>query len=344
MSWIEHKYATLMSSQLEQFKKRGNVYNFRCPECGDSQKNRFKARGYLIDKKDKLFYHCHNCSYSASFPKFLERFNPTLYREFTMESLKEHGSPQRKREEPKPDITSVAPPKFLKRGSPLRKLKKISQLKWDHPAARYIKNRKIPPRQHFRLFYCPDFAAWTDFLVPGFYTLPKNDKRIIIPFLDEEGALYGYQGRSLDPKSELRYITIMLDQREPKIYGRDNVNYNERVYMLEGPFDSLFLPNALAMAGSDLADCRQLNLDPDNTVVVYDNEPRNAEILKKIEKRIDEGYKVCIWPSNIDQKDVNEMILSGKRDADIKLIIDANTYKGLEAVMALSVWRKKCHQ
>jgi predicted RNA-binding Zn-ribbon protein involved in translation (DUF1610 family) len=341
MSWLDHKYAGLMSSQLDLFKRRNTGYNFRCPECGDSQKNKFKARGYLLERDNKLHYYCHNCSFSASFRKFLERFNPTLYQEYLKETISDHVSPNARRVEEKKDISVITVPKFLKRNSPLKKLKKISQLQPDHPAKMLIESRKIPTTLHYQLFYCPDFAGWTDHIFPGLFTLPKKDKRVIIPFLDEEGNLFGYQGRAIDPKNSIRYLTIMIDQSKSKIFGLDRINREKKIYIFEGPFDSMFIPNSLAMAGSDISGAaRSLNLDPDNVVIVYDNEPRNEEIIKRMLKAIEQGYSICVWPSSLEEKDVNDMILAGKRDADIKLMIDSNTFKGLEAKMALSVWSR----
>ena len=341
MSWLEHKYAGLMSSQLDLFKRRNAGYNFRCPECGDSQKNKFKARGYLLERENKLHYYCHNCGFSASFKKFLERFNPTLYQEYLKETISEHVSPNARRVEEKKDIATISVPKFLKSNSPLKKLKKISQLQPDHSAKVLINKRKIPTNLHYQLFYCSDFAEWTDSIFPGLFTLPKKDKRVIIPFLDEEGNLFGYQGRAIDPKNEIRYLTIMIDNSKPKIFGLDRVDRSKTIYIFEGPFDSMFVPNSLAMAGSDISSAsRSLNLDPDKVVIVYDNEPRNEEIIKRMLKSIEQGYSICIWPHSLEEKDVNDMILAGKRDADIKLMIDSNTFKGLEAKMALSVWSR----
>jgi len=68
---------------------------------------------------------------------------------------------------------------------------------------------------------------------------------------------------------------------------------------------------------------------------------RNKEIVKKIEKVIDQGYKVCIWPDNIEQKDINEMVL--KQDLSgpmVQHIIDQNTYQGLSAKMRLQTWSR----
>ena len=91
----------------------------------------------------------------------------------------------------------------------------------------------------------------------------------------------------------------MLDDEAPKIYGLDKINKSKPIYIVEGPFDSLFLENSVAMAGSDL-DPRTFGWS--DYIWVYDNEPRNREIVNRISKSIDRGDKVVIWPHNLQQK------------------------------------------
>ena len=89
------------------------------------------------------------------------------------------------------------------------------------------------------------------------------------------------------------------------------------------------------MAGSD-ADVSFIK-DP---VIVYDNEPRSTEINKKISKTIAMNLPVVIWPAHIEEKDINDMVLSGVKREDIMQILKANTYQGLKANLAHSIWRK----
>ena len=132
----------------------------------------------------------------------------------------------------------------------------------------------------------------------------------------------------------MRYITIMLDENKPKIYGLDRINKTKTVYIVEGPFDSTFLDNSVAMAGSDV-DPRTYNWS--DYIWVYDNEPRNREIVNRISKSIHRGDKVVIWPSNILQKDINDMILTGH---NVQSLVELNSYQGLEAQVKLTEWKK----
>ena len=330
MNWIDTKYINLISPQLQRFKRVENNYNFRCPYCGDSTRNKFKARGYMIQRDQSYSYYCHNCGKSASMRQFLEYIDPEIYREYLRETFIEgNTSPSIEK-----STFDFSPPKFSKKKY-LKGVKKISQLHWEHPAKTYIIDRKIPNPYHAKLYYSPNFSRWVNELLDYEKLDPKNkEPRLIIPFMDEEGEIFGFQGRSFR-EDGIRYITIILDDNQPKVYGLDAVDLDKKTYVVEGPIDSMFLDNCIAMAGSAVSKFENLNF-----VYVYDNEPRNEQIIKQIEKQIDAGNKVCIWPESIKVKDINDMILSGMTSKDIENIIDENTFEGMAAKLNLMRWRK----
>lgn len=340
MDWIDQKYINIVSTRLERFKKVGRAYTFRCPICGDSQKNKYKTRGYILEKPIGVIFYCHNCHASLKLKGFLARIDSNLAEDYGRERFTEKYKDQPKAEV-KPDISKVALPNFLKGDSPLKGLKRISQLVHDHPAKRYVSGRKIPTPMHHKLFYAPKFKTWVNTLIPDKFDPENDEPRLIIPFLDKDGNCYGFQGRSFAKQAMLRYITIMLDESKPKIFGLDAVDTSQRFYVLEGPIDSMFLQNAVAMAGADMSSI--FGDDPNvkqNGILVFDNEPRNIDIVKRIDSSIDHGYNVCFWPSEILQKDVNDMVLAGRKPADVQLIIDVNTFSGLAAKLKLASWKK----
>jgi DNA primase len=231
-------------------------------------------------------------------------------------------------------------PKFLKTG-PLKGLKKVSQLSPDHRAKKFVDARRIPTPYHAKLFLCPNFKQFTNNLLPNKFdseSIKRDSSRLLIPFLDADKNVHAYQGRALDD-SNLKYITIILDESVPKVYGLDTVDFTRTVYVFEGPIDSMFIPNSIATAGGDLVSA-VCTFPKDKLVIVYDNESRSKETVKKIDKAINQGYSVCIWPENIDQKDVNDMVLNGQSPEFIQYIIDKNTFNGLAAKLALSRWSK----
>ena len=339
MNWLDTKYVNLLSPRLERFKRVQGNFNFRCPICGDSKTNKTKARGWILSKGDRSRFYCHNCTASMRFPIFLKTLDPTLYYEYVKDSLLD------KNEKPKDTVHEFADkmkkPVFVKTTA-LNKLKKMSQLQHDHPAKVYIDNRKIPTNQHHKLFYAPKFKKWVNEILPGkFENLDHDEPRLIIPFLDQNKELFGFQGRSFRKKSDIKYITIMLDESKPKMFGMDAIDPGKPIYIFEGPIDAMFIPNSIASAGGRIdTNLKLTNFRKDNIVIVYDNEPRNAETVKKMESAIDEGYKVCIWPDHVEIKDINDMVLSGISPVMIQQMIDANTFTGLSAKLRHATWKK----
>ena len=344
MNHIDLKYASFLSSRVEMFKIKSHTpyrANLRCPLCGDSQKSKMKTRGWILEKDNSAIYYCHNCGASMGLRNFLKSIDTALYNDYVIDLALEKGYGKKqedKKEDIKPlDTLKLKQPKFRKSGSPLLKIKKIGSLPSNHPARKYLDSRKIPVNQHHRLYYASKFNAWTNTLLPNKLSNEYDQPRLVIPFIDKNGEVFGYTGRAFDPKA-LRYVTIMLDEDKPKVFGLDKVDFTERYYVVEGGLDSLFLSNAVAMAGADGNMSGLENIG--NAVMVFDNEPRNKEIVARMEKAMNSGLKVCVWPSHLTSKDINDMILSGLNSAQIKMIIDKHTYSGLEGKLALTIWKR----
>lgn len=329
-AWLDIKYANLVSSRLERFKvKTHSPYSatFRCPICGDSKKSSTKTRGGFFQKQDSIIFKCFNCGAGRNIPSLLRELDVNLYKEYMLEKFVDKDQPK---------LQQLIPQKKIyTKGSPLSKLKKISQLTWDHPAKLYVVNRKIPNTAHSKLYYCSKFASWTNSMIPQKLSTTHDTPRLVIPFLDQSGNMFGYQGRSFDPNDKVRYITIML-QPDKKVFGLDTVNLLKKHYIVEGPIDSLFLPNAIAMGGADI----NMELVNSNSVFVYDNEPRNTDIVNRMKKVLDSGYSICIWPTDLKYKDINDMILGGMTQSQLLDIINENTCNGMSGIMKLNEWKK----
>ena len=321
MNLIDSKYIGLVSSRLQKFKKvKNNLYNLRCPICGDSQKNKNKARGYLYTVKADVNYKCHNCGVSMTFSNFLKKVDPVLQKQYVFERFKEgHTGRGTVVEEPKFHFEA---PKFKKKLD----LPKAS----DHPRpAGYLTARHLNPED---FYYAENFKKFTNKLKPTFDSEDHDEERIIIPLYYKKN-LVGFQGRSLG-FSKVKYITVMLDDNAPKIYGLDTIRTDAPVFVTEGPFDSTFIRNSIAMCGAD-ADVSNWGIS--NPVWIYDNEPRNREITNRISKTIDAGHSVVIWPESIDDKDINDMVMNG---LDVQSVIESNIYTGLEAKLKFTTWKK----
>lgn len=331
--FIDRKYLLLISPKLKLFsEKKTDLYNFRCPICGDSQKDKTKCRGYIFKRKDNYFFRCHNCGASHNFYNFLERVQPSILKEYSLERFRnENHEP----EKPSVDVDFTEPkPKFKKH----LKLKTISELSDKHLAKKYCLDRLIPEKSFHNLYYAPDFKKFIEDLGIDKKNLIEDDKRLVIPFFDKDKNLIALQGRTLT-NSSMRYITVKLSDENSKFFGIDNINENEKIYVVEGPIDSLFLDNAIATADSNLIRVSEL-YDKQNIVLVFDNEPRNKEIVKLLDNAIENHYNVVVWPEMIESKDINDMVLEGFSVDEIKDIIKKNTFVNLRAKMEFVNWRK----
>lgn len=329
MSFIDIKYIGLVSSRLQQFKKKKDgIYNFRCPYCGDSQKTKNKARGYIYKLKNDHNYKCHNCGVSRTLTNFLKDMDVVLHDQYVMERYK-NGLTGKRTQTKTPEL-KFSKPVFSKRKFDLPK---ISELNKEHLARKYLEDRQIPQEYLSDLYYCEKFKEWTNTQKHTFDKVDKDEPRIIIPLINE-GKIIGFQGRSLQKKSKIKYITIMLEEDAPKIYGLDKINKGDRIYVTEGPFDSTFISNSIALCGADGDIGKWVTGD---TVWIYDNEPRNREIVNRISRTIDSGESVVIFPSSIDDKDINDMVIAGH---DVQKIVECNTYSGLEAKLKFNTWKR----
>lgn len=335
IDFVDLQYAQTLAGRLEQFKIRStNPYkiNFRCPICGDSQKSRSKARGWLLERNSEFFYYCHNCSASQTFSHFLKSVDPLAFKDYFVEKFINKPDANTK---PILETTKFEAPVF-KTSNALKNIKKISQLNWNHPVKKYIDSRMIPAHQQYRIYYTPKFRGWINSIIPNkFENVEKDEPRLVIPFFDEYKKMYGVSARGFDPKG-VRYITIMFDDR-PKLFGLDTVDFSRQYYVVEGAIDSFFIKNSIAMAGAD-GNISALKNAKENAVFVFDSEPRNKQIHRLMEKAIDAGYKICIWPSNVPGKDINEMYLNGL--TNVESVIKENVYRGLEAKLKFMGWRK----
>lgn len=330
--FIDKKYINLVSPQLKRFKwKNGTIANVRCPICGDSQKNKTKARGFFFPKKNDYFYKCHNCGVGHSIYRFLERVSPTLASEYAVERWRERGEAG----SGSPVEPQEAPCKAPSKSADIR-LPKVTDLPEDHVALQYLKNRKIPHLERF--YFSNDFGSWVSSMDSKYTSFP-NDQRIVIPFFNKRGELIAAQGRCIGgSKNAIRYATAKFVDSDRVVYGEDHIDYSKRVYVVEGPIDSLFLDNSIAMAGCELEQATKMFSD---CVIVYDNEPRNSDIVKKMERAIHRGYTVCIWSPSLGEKDINDMVLSGRTPNEVKQMIDECACSGLGAVARFSHWRMR---
>ena len=319
MNLIDSKYIGLVSSRLGNFKRvKSDLYNFRCPICGDSKKNKTKTRGYLYTIKADVNFRCHNCGASMTFSNFLKEIDPVVHKQYVFERFKQ-GSTGRGTVVEEPVFKFEAPTFKSSIDLPLASTVDVSRI--------YLEKRKLDPT---KFYYAERFVEYVNSHKQSMDV--KEHPRIIIPLYYEKN-LVGVQGRTLNSNS-VKYITTIFYDEAPKIYGLDNIRRDAPVFVTEGPFDSTFLLNSIAMCGAD-SDVRKWGVS--TPVWVYDNEPRSKEITERISSAISRGDSVVIWPTGIGEKDINDMILAGH---DVQSIVESNTYSGLEANLQFTTWKR----
>lgn len=345
MDYIDHQYLNSISSRLRNFKKLGrNKYNFSCPICGDSDKNKTKARGYLLSKGTDTFYYCHNDSgCNSSFDYFIKRLDSSLHRQYRLERFKESVKQHREPEE------TVSLPPRSKTISPvvdaIDQLIKLSDLASDHPAKVYIQNRQIPESRQADIYYCPTWRKFTNSQLPEpTYTedqLSKDHDRIVFPMRFADGSVFAFQGRALNKNIQPRYLTLKLNEHDTKIFGQEIVDPTKTVWILEGPIDSMFISNGIALAGSDISigSCPYHG----NRVFVLDNEPRNSAIVRKYYKLLQQGERIVSWKNcPWKEKDINDMLLNNESctiDA-VNEYLRTHIVSGLRGKLEIDQWKK----
>lgn len=347
-TYVDKKFINLVSVKLERFNwKSDKLANCRCPLCGDSKKNKNKCRGYFYKKGNDFFYKCHNCGAGTSLYRFLESVSPQLMKEYALERWKngENSNSNYIKPEEKDMFGLFSKPKFKPNSKLLDDLIPVNRLDKNHKAYEFCKMRKLPEKFYDILYYCDDFGTWMRKLDPDCLAVGKEE-RLVIPFFNKHGDVIGAQGRLLSFKGEetartsARYLTVKGDKSIDRLwYGLWRVDPKKRVYVVEGPLDSLFIPNTIAMVGAGAIESLHDRLQSSEVVYALDNEPRNKQIINYMDRLINKDCKICIWPDTVKEKDINDMIYS-KSAKEIQKIIDNNTYSGLEARLHFRNWRK----
>jgi len=345
-SYIDKKYINILSTQLDRFSwKKDNLAQCRCSLCGDSQKKKTKTRFYFYEKNNKYLVKCHNCGYASDLYNFMEKVSPTLLKEYSLEIWKEKNVPKRKYIGESEMLSLMKKPEFNKKQNLLKSLTSIKDLPSDHVAVKFLELRKIPKKKWDILYYTDNYGRYAKMLDPDYNDI-TYDPRLVIPIFNKKGNVVGAQGRVLTMKGEanarntLRYITVKADKSIDRLwYGLWRANPKKRIYVVEGPLDSLFISNTVAIVGAGAIDNIPARFERSDLVYVLDNEPRNKQIVDYNRKLIRSGNKVCIWPSDLVEKDINDMIYY-MSSSEIKKMIDKNTVSGIEATLKLNSWSR----
>lgn len=335
--FVDLKYLRLVSNRLPLFKQKSErVYNCRCIICGDSAAKKTRARGYFYARKNELLYRCHNCDASMHFGSFLKNLDGLLYNQYSLERYSE-GLPQNRPHQNVESKFKMEAPVFEK---PLERLldkllDRLDKLPDDNEAVQFCVKRKIPKELYKNLYFIDDIRKIEQLSEKYKGKLSTSEPRLVIPFYDDNDQLIAVTCRALRNEN-LRYLTVKIKEDVPLVFKR-NLDITKAIYVVEGPIDSMFLPNAIAVAGTSFGKLDFLPYDKNKIVVVFDNQPRNKEVCKLIDKTIEKNYNVVVWPQTLLEKDINDIVLANKNPLDI---IKKNTYVGLEAKVKFMAWKR----
>lgn len=347
--FIDKKYINLISTSLERFVwKKHDLANCRCKLCGDSRKNKAKARGYFYQKNNDMFYRCHNCGASHTLYRFLELISPGVCKEYSLERWRngEVGHSNYTKPVEAEMLGSIFKKPFkVNSDSPLNELQKVSDLPNNHICREFIELRQIPTKFWNILYYAPNFSNWAKLIDPD--VIVESNPRLVIPIFDNHGNMVAAQGRALSLRDDriarttARYITLKGDKTIEKLwYGMERLDKNGLVWVFEGPLDSLFISNSVAMIGMNDGSNIPKPLHGRKLVFALDNEPRNEALVRQLKKHIDLGHDVVIWDSSTTKKDVNDLIMSGMSASSILNSMVRNTCNGAEAKLRFLAWKK----
>ncbi len=338
----ELQYVSQIAYRLPLFRRTGrNKWNFRCVICGDSKKKSTKCRGFIGEAKKggHLVYSCPNCGYHKSFVRFLEEFDKPTYTQLITEIYADKRSYEREDER---DISFLQDlefrlPKITKTQVLPRTVQTIDSLADDHPAVRYLRERQIPEQTWSRLLYSNQFES--------FCKKPQKrcEPRLVLPCYDSTETIFAAQGRILPGYQGIRYRLHRICGESSIVFGLKNLDHASKIYVVEGPLDSLFLSNGLAICSASLHRIQDIvaehgiSVDRSQFVLVFDNEKRSPDILAFMLKAVGMGYNVCVWPDSVLEKDINDMALAGR---DVQSIIDSHTFSGAQAEMMIGFWKR----
>jgi transcription elongation factor Elf1 len=326
---MDRLFINKISNRLDKFVWQSpSKANFRCPICGDSQTDKSKKRAYLLQKNQTFIFYCHNCTVSMSFANFLKTFDPNIFREYLFEKYKtkEHKIQTKQQEKKQQKIEQNLDSYFVK----------ISTLCSEHLAYQYLIDRKIDSRHFDSIYYSQGQFQKIEKLFPA-YTKLFNEQRLIFPCYSREKQLLGCQTRQIvKTKFRLRYM-MFKNPEVDLVYGLEKVDITKDIYVCEGIFDSLMIENSVAMLNLNFL--RILNYFPkEKLIFIFDNQPRNQEVCKVMEKVISEKLRILIWDS-VQEKDVNEFICKNNSNL-FKKMVDKRVCSNLKAQLDFMNWRK----
>jgi len=292
----------LILSSLENVTESYDYYNFRCHICGDSQKSKSKKRGYILKNKTPWMYYCHNCYYKKPVIFWMKEFFPSYYKDYFKEVLGRNDNKKKR------DLPNIKARRTRKRSTEQDQTKFFVHIKSGvtplfAKAIRFCIDRNIPE------------DVWSKWYVA---TGEMYRNRLIIPFYDDKGKIYYYQGRSLYDYMTPKYLSRAGNYNS--IYNYYLVDREKPVTVLEGPIDSIFVENSVAVTGVKIYDDNLKIFKQKRFLIDYDCETFDTK--KKTIELLTKGEYVFCWKKfmktyNLPKRskwDINDVLLYMNKD------------------------------
>jgi hypothetical protein len=308
---ILERYIKIALNNFENVLESKKHYNFRCNVCGDGHKRNNKRGHIKFDKRKNFFYFkCFNegCeANSKAWPgeSWLKFTSKDLYKQYVREILSPSND--------KKNIEKLDKIKFKKIIKPKKEIDDLiildekSNNEYVKKAIQYCRSRLVSKTIWKKWYVCEKGTF-------------KN--RLIIPFYNDKKDMIYYQGRSLGDDYP-KYLN-KEDGKDDAIYNYYSIDKKKPVYVFEGIFDSLCIPNSIAILGLSMTDVVQNKIDELDTKWIMDNDSSGIEKSKKLLKK---GNYVFLWKEflkdfgmSLDIKDMNEFKIKYMKQKDKKIV------------------------
>lgn len=302
-------------------------YQFRCPICGDSKKNKFLRRGYVLYNKGMWVYVCQNECGKMGFLSFLKEYHNAVYKKAIFHAF----SKDRSKFTPAIDKRTIAEKTFIPTGEAVFKPGELISIMDNHPKAmqglQWAMSRQIRKSVYERWFVCLSGEEFLDRDPVGNYVynengFPKGNEykdRIIIPYYRFGGKWSQFDARALNPNALVRYKNLQGVEREP--YNIDWLDVTKPFFLLEGSINSTFIQNSVAFGGTKhflslLEEHPEIKEYAHNCTVIWDNDAAGYDELSK---SIGLGFKWFNWSTIVP----SEQFIA-KPDGSHRIINDIN--------------------
>jgi DNA primase len=208
--------------------KNSTQITFDCPICDSGA-----HKGNFEVNIDKDVYHCWACGDSEGthgplgklFDKFGNKKQKKLYLLLRPEEKKEKKSRTYKLKLPEG-------------------FTKISECNLIYPPYKeginYLRSRGITDEM------CERYGI-------GLTTTGNFSGRVVIPSYDKNGELNYFVARSWNPRAKQKYMNPKAE-KDKIIFNENLIDWEKDIYLCEGMFDAIFLPNAIPMLGKHLSE------------------------------------------------------------------------------------------